>query len=33
MNVMQWQDNMVLAANTYIDLKNNNEATLLSNTP
>jgi len=33
LNVIQWQDNMVISANTFIDLKNNNEATLLSNTP
>jgi hypothetical protein len=33
LNVVQWQDNMVIAANTFIDLKNNNGATLLSNTP
>jgi len=33
LNVIQWQDNMVISANTFIELKNNNEATLLSNTP
>ena len=33
LNVVQWQDNMVIAENTFIDLKNNNDATLLSNTP
>lgn len=33
LNVIQWQDNMVVAANHYLELSNQNEASKLSDNP
>lgn len=33
LNVIQWQDNMVIQANKFLELRNENEASVLSDEP